>query len=227
MGVTVREPAVAGAFYPAEEARLERQLDRLVTLESQRHSLLACVSPHAGYVYSGAVAGGLFGHLDLPRRILVIGPNHTGIGREAAVAPHSSWDTPLGPQEVDHALAELLTAADPTFVLDSDAHWREHSIEVQLPFILHRRPDALVLPICVSHFGLDRCLKLGEAIAEVAGQLEEPLGIVASSDMTHYRPDAVARDQDHRAIEAALSRSPEALYETVHREGITPLKEIL
>ena len=97
----------------------------------------------------------------------------------------------------------------------------EHSIEVQLPFIRRRRPDDEVLPVCVKHLDLERCLRLGAIIASVADGLDEPLGIVASSDMTHYRPDDVARDQDHRAIEAALSRSPEALYETVHREGIT------
>lgn len=221
MSVSVREPVVAGAFYPMDRATLERQLDQLVAADPERHRLIACVAPHAGYIYSGGVAGKLFGHLELPRRILVLGPNHTGIGAEAAIAPHTRWDTPVGSQEVDRALADLLIAADSTFALDADAHWREHSVEVQLPFIRRRRPDALVLPVCVKHLDLARCLRLGAAIAAVANELEEPLGIVASSDMTHYRPEDIARDQDHLAIRAALRRSPEDLYETVHREGIT------
>jgi AmmeMemoRadiSam system protein B len=221
MDLTVREPAVAGAFYPMDRGALERQLDQMVPAETQRHDLLACVAPHAGYVYSGGVAGKLFGHLVLPGRVLVLGPNHTGAGAHVAVAPHASWHTPLGPQAVDRDLADRLISADPAFELDAGAHWREHSIEVQLPFLRRRRPDVAVLPVCVGHLDLAGCLRLGAAVAAVAAELDEPLGIVASSDMTHYRPDDVARDQDHRAIEAALDRSPEALYETVHREGIT------
>ncbi len=221
MSVFVRQPAVAGAFYPTDPPTLERQLDQLVAADPVRHSLLACVAPHAGYIYSGAVAGKLFGHLDLPRRILVLGPNHTGVGAQVAVSPHEQWNTPLGPQTVDRELAALLLAADPGLALDADAHWREHSIEVQLPFLRRRRPDVEVLPICIQHLDLDRCLELGATIAAVSDGLDEPLGIVASSDMTHYRPDDVARDQDHRAIEAVLDRNPEALYETVHRDGIT------
>jgi AmmeMemoRadiSam system protein B len=122
---------------------------------------------------------------------------------------------------VDRDLADRLLSADASLELDDGAHWREHSVEVQLPFLRWRRPDVEVLPVCVRHLELDRCLKLGATIAAVAAELDEAVGIVASSDMTHYRPDDVARDQDHRAIQEALSRSPEALYETVHRGGIT------
>ncbi len=221
MNEPAREPAVAGAFYPMDRSTLERQLDQLVATEAERHDLLACVAPHAGYIYSGGVAGRLFGHLNLPRRIVLLGPNHTGMGAEVAIAPHAQWDTPLGPQQVDRTLADLLLAADPTLSLDSGAHRREHSIEVLLPFISRRRGDVEVLPICVKHLDLDRCLQLGATIAAVSDALDEPLGIVASSDMTHFQPEDVARDQDHRAIEAVLARSPESLYEVVHRDGIT------
>ncbi len=221
MNPAVREPAVAGTFYPVDPAELERRLDHLVAVEPQRHQLLACVSPHAGYIYSGDVAGRLFGHLDVPRRVVVMGPNHTGMGADVSVAPHDQWQTPLGPQPVDRELAEELMTRDPEAIGDANAHWREHSVEVQLPFLRRRRPDVSVLPIALKHLSLERCYRLGETLAALADELAEPLGIVASSDMTHYRPDDVARDLDHQAISALLARSPEDLYETVHRVGIS------
>jgi AmmeMemoRadiSam system protein B len=221
MKASVRETAVAGAFYPMHPGDLQRQLDRLVPAEETRHRLLACISPHAGYVYSGGVAGRLFGHLDLPERIVVMGPNHTGVGASVAVAPHAEWDTPLGPQPVDRELAERIQARFPEASPDAGAHWKEHSIEVQLPFLRKRRGDIRVLPICLKHLDLEACLRLGRALAEVVAELEEPVGIVASSDMTHYQPDEVARSLDRKAIDAALARDPAALYEVVHREGIT------
>jgi AmmeMemoRadiSam system protein B len=221
MSATVREPTVAGAFYPMVAAELERQLDALVATQTERHRLLACISPHAGYVYSGGVAGKLFGHLELPRRVVVLGPNHTGAGMAVAVAPHRQWLTPLGPLKVDRDLARLLVRHFPTAEFDDRAHWREHSIEVQLPFLMKRRHDIEVLPVCLQHLSADQCLRLGAALAEVVNAAGEPIGIVASSDMTHYQPDAIARRLDQLAIDAALARDPRLLYDTVHREGIT------
>ena len=221
MSATVREPSVAGAFYPMVAADLERQLNTLVATQAERHQLLACISPHAGYVYSGGVAGKLFGHLELPRRVVVLGPNHTGAGRAVAVAPHRQWTTPLGPQKVDRELAEHLVQHFPTAEFDDRAHWREHSIEVQLPFLMKRRSDIEVLPVCLQHLSAEQCLRLGAALAEVVAGAGEPVGIVASSDMTHYQPDEIARKLDQLAIDAALAREPRRLYDTVHREGIT------
>ena len=221
MTLSVREPAVAGAFYPGTAAHLDRQLDQLMPSDAAPHPLLACVAPHAGYVYSGRVAGQLFGHLELPRRVVVMGPNHTGLGAPVAVAPDDAWATPLGPVPLDRELGELLLARHPDACRDPVAHRREHSIEVQLPFLLRRRPDVTVLPVCLKHLGYAGCERLGESLAVIADELGEPLGIVASSDMTHYRPDAEARDLDHLAIVQMLARDPAGLYETVHREGIT------
>lgn len=221
MSTTVRQTTVAGSFYPIVEDELHRELNRLVPVEEERHDLLACISPHAGYVYSGGVAGKLFGHLDLPRRVVVLGPNHTGSGAEVAVAPHRQWDTPLGPATVDLVFGQRLIERYPGAELDDRAHWREHSIEVQLPFLMNRLPDLQVVPVCLQHLTVTDCLRLGDAIVAVIQELEEPVGIVASSDMTHYQPDSVARQLDHMAIDAALARDPERLYHTVHSEGIS------
>jgi AmmeMemoRadiSam system protein B len=200
---------------------LTRQLDEMMSADAERHDLLACIAPHAGYVYSGGVAGKLFGHLDLPQRVIVMGPNHTGAGAEVAVAPHRRWSTPLGPQPVDQELGQRLVQASPSAEFDDRAHWREHSIEVQLPFLMKRLPEIEILPVCLQHLTYDACVRLGEELADIVEDLGEPVGIVASSDMTHYRPDGVARQLDQMAIDAALARDPHQLYETVHREGIT------
>ena len=221
MKLSVREPVVAGAFYPGSAAELDTQLDQLMPSGPEPHRLLACIAPHAGYAYSGSVAGKLFGHLELPRRIVVMGPNHTGVGAAIAVAPEDAWSTPLGPQRIDRELGELLLARLPEARLDAGAHRREHSIEVELPFLRRRRPDLVVLPLCLKHLDFAGCRRLGEALATIADELDEPLGIVASSDMTHYRPDAEARSLDHLAIERMLARDAEGLFQTVHREGIT------
>ncbi len=221
MDTSTRPTAVAGAFYPGSSDELERALVALVPDEVAHHDLLACIAPHAGYMFSGSVAGRLYGHLELPRRVIVLGPNHRGSGDPVAVAPHRSWSTPIGPQPIDTELAERLIGAFPAARYDQRAHGREHSIEVQLPFLRRRRSDVVVLPICLAHLSLDDSLALGRAIAEVIAGLDEPVGIVASSDMSHYQPDDEARHLDHMAIEPALKRDPEGLYETVHRNQIT------
>jgi AmmeMemoRadiSam system protein B len=221
MTTSVRATAVAGAFYPAAPQELSRQLDRLIATDQDRHQLLACIAPHAGYVYSGGVAGRLFGHLDVPRRVVVLGPNHTGAGADVSIAPHQQWATPLGAEDVDLDLADRLLQRFPEASLDERAHSREHSIEVQLPFLHHRRPDIQVLPVCLKHLSAAVCVRLGEALAALIGEVNEPIGIVASSDMTHYEPDSLARARDRTAIDAAISLDPRRLYDTVHAEGIT------
>jgi AmmeMemoRadiSam system protein B len=221
MDPSIRQPAVAGAFYPGTKDELERALGTLLPDEGPQHDLLACISPHAGYLYSGTVAGRLFAHLKIPRRVIVIGPNHTGAGDHIAVAPHASWNTPFGDQPVDTELARMLIEAVPVAELDPRAHGREHSIEVQLPFLMRRRDDLLVLPICLKQLGYTDCAELGAILATMIGELGEPVGIVASSDMTHYKADEVARVQDRLAIDAALERDPKKLFDTVYGEGIT------
>lgn len=221
MEQTVRSTAVAGAFYPGTRQELESQLYSLVPDEVAHHELLACISPHAGYFYSGGVAGRLYAHLAVPRRVIIFGPNHTGLGARVAVAPHEEWSTPLGEQPVDSELAQRLVDAFPAAELDPRAHWREHSIEVQLPFLMRRRRDLKIVPVVVKHLDLDECVALGGVIAELINDVDEPVGIVASSDMSHYQPDEIARTLDHMAIDAALERDPAALFETVHREEIT------
>lgn len=221
MNATERAAAVAGAFYPGSRRELEHELVSLIPEATVRHELLACVSPHAGYVYSGGVAGRLFAHLVIPKRVIVLGPNHTGAGARVAVAPHRRWRTPLGDQAVDTELASAVVEAVPMAEFDVRAHRREHSIEVQLPFLRSRRRRVEVLPICLGPLSLDECLDLGHALAMIIHELHEPVGIVASSDMSHFEPDDVTRARDRLAIDAVLRRDPRELFETVRREHIS------
>jgi AmmeMemoRadiSam system protein B len=221
MQEAVRQPVVAGMFYPGTEHALRRQLESLIVFDPNPHQCLGCIAPHAGYVYSGQVAGRLYGHLVLPRRIIVLGPNHTGGGVPISVAPEPAWGTPLGDVPIDQDLRRGVLDQVPAARSESGAHRREHSIEVQLPFLKLRRPDLTVLPVVLAHLDLDDCLSLGEALATVVVQSDEPVAIVASSDMTHYEPDAEARERDALAIEAVLSMNPGQLFETVHRHRIT------
>jgi AmmeMemoRadiSam system protein B len=221
MSTTTREPAVAGAFYPLTADALKGQVTEMLTIDDQPHELLVCVAPHAGYVYSGPVAGKVYGHLQIPQKVLVLGPNHTGLGPMVSVAPHSQWQTPLGPIPVDRDLAAQILAAYPSAESDPQAHWREHSIEVQLPFLQARQPGISFVPICLKHLSLDDCLRLGEALAKVMSDCTEPVGVVVSSDMSHYETDEVARTLDHKAIDAALTLRPQNLFDTVRINQIS------
>ncbi len=216
-----RQPAVAGMFYPADPRTLERDLQRYMPDDDAQHDLLGCIAPHAGYMYSGAVAGRLYSHLRFPRRVVILGPNHTGLGRPVSLAPSGTWITPLGEETVDTDLASLLREEFPRAELDAGAHRREHSIEVQVPFLQVRTRALQVLPICLQHLPVEDCLELGRALARTVERAGEPVGVIASSDMSHYEPDAVAREHDHRAIDAALTLDPVDLYRTVHDHRIS------
>ncbi len=221
MEFTLREPVVAGTFYPGSAAQLERELGQLIEVREDRHRLLACIAPHAGYVYSGGVAGELFGHLDVPRRVIVLGPNHTGVGAPVSVAPHERWRTPAGKIVVDRTLAQKIVDRAYAATFDPQAHLQEHSLEVQIPFLLARQPDLEIVPICLTHLRLEDCLDLAHVLVRVIRDSGEEVGIVASSDMSHYLPDSDARRLDRKAIDCAVALDPVALYETVHKEGIT------
>jgi hypothetical protein len=213
-----REPAVAGRFYTAEPAALRRQLDRFLAADGQRVRAKGIVAPHAGYVYSGAVAGAVYARVEIPPRVVVLGPNHTGLGRPAALWPGGAWRLPSGDVAVDPDLTAAL-AASPLVERDPEAHLLEHSLEVQLPFLARARPDVAIAALCLGPLDLETCVALGEHVARAAAAAGAL--VVASSDMSHYIPAERAREKDHRAIERILALDPAGLYDVVRRERIT------
>lgn len=218
----LRAPAVAGRFYPANAATLDRDVKRYLQASGRaprRH--LAVMAPHAGYVYSGAVAGAVFADTEVPARVVVLAPNHTGRGRPGALWPAGAFLLPGGEVPVDGELCELLLAGCDRLEIDREAHRHEHALEVELPFLRARRPDVKVTPVILGGLDGDACVAIGEALARVGGALGEEVLVVASSDMSHYLPDGEARRIDRRALEPLLQLDPEGLYRRVRDEDIS------
>ena len=216
-----RDPAVAGQFYPGEKDLLLAELARLVVPREPKLKAIGVVSPHAGYMYSGGVAGLLFGGIELPSTVIVLCPNHTGRGEPLAMYPDGSWVTPLGNVPVNACLASIMLEEVPDLAADAVAHWFEHSLEVQLPFLQYMRPDVTIVPICIGFSGFDRCTSLGEGIARAIQQFGEEVLIVASSDMSHYEPVETAREKDRSALHELLSLNAEGLVRVCREQRIT------
>lgn len=217
----IRQPAVAGQFYPGSSAELDRAVRKMTREVPERIRARGIVVPHAGYVYSGAVAGEVFSAVELPERHVIFCPNHTGMGADAAVMTRGAWRMPWGEVPIDEEFAGRLLAASPLLAEDAAAHRREHSLEVQLPFLRRFLPSFRFVPVALSHLGLEECRSLGETVARAVAADPVPTLLIASSDMTHYEPDAAARRKDQRAIARILAVDPEGLYRTVRSEGIT------
>jgi AmmeMemoRadiSam system protein B len=221
MHSTVRHPAVAGRFYPRDPGTLLQDVQSYLSFQATRTAALGCIVPHAGYIYSGAVAGAVYAQIDLPQRCIVLCPNHTGKGRPLAIMSSGAWETPLGLAPIDSSLGEALKKRFPLLTEDADAHRSEHAIEVELPFLQSRRPDFTFVPIALGTRQFDTLEKLGEALAETVGAQADRILIVASSDMNHYENDAVTRIKDHNAIEQILSLDARGLFDVVMKEEIS------
>ncbi len=217
----IRRPVVAGRFYPGDPASLGRELSRLIPSGMERVEALAVVSPHAGYIYSGHVAGAVFGQVEVPARVVVLGPNHTGLGARAAVMATGVWETPLGRIPVDEELSGLLLARSRVVEADVQAHAYEHSLEVQLPFIQAVRHDFSLLPICLQYLDYGECVEVGEALAETIAEVGGGVLMVASTDMTHYEPHETAKAKDALALARIEALDPKGLYDTVRDHSIS------
>jgi MEMO1 family protein len=216
-----RLPAVAGRFYPSDPVELAQQVKKYSASDESKVSALGCVVPHAGYMYSGHVAGAVYSSLEIPARCILIGPRHFPRGESMAILSSGGWQTPLGAATIDSALAAELVHACPRLREDAVAHEREHSLEVQLPFLQQMVGDFRFVPIVL---GIDRyplLEELGRAIAKVIQAQNEKILVIASSDMNHYESDAITRLKDNRAIERILALDPRGLYDIVRNEGIS------
>jgi AmmeMemoRadiSam system protein B len=220
---TVRHPAVAGRFYPADGSALIQQVSSYLTQTPNQTPLraLGCIAPHAGYMYSGHVAGAVFAALEVPHLCLVMCPNHTGIGRPLAIVSEGAWKTPLGNVPIASAFAAALKQRCPLLREDSSAHRGEHAIEVELPFLQTRQPQLEFVPIALGTGQFDALKQLGDAIADTIAAHNEPVLIVASSDMNHYESDAITRAKDQLAIAPILALDPRALYNVVTQRQIS------
>lgn len=217
----VRQPAVAGQFYSGDAAQLRADLAKLVVTPGRKEKALGVVVPHAGYLYSGAVAGEVYGRIEVPRSVIILGPNHHGIGARAALYPEGEWLTPLGSVPIDTELARLVRQHAPLVREDTTAHHYEHSLEVQVPFLQFVRPDVTIVPICLGFGDFTSCRWLGRGIAAAVRAFGDGVLIVASSDMTHYESAAAARAKDDEALHELFALNPEGLLRVCDDKDIT------
>lgn len=213
-----RPPAVAGMFYEAVPERLRAQVSACFDAnppEETKERFIGAVVPHAGLVYSGHVAAAFYALAELPKRFIILCPNHTGAGHFAAINREGVWRMPFGEVVIDTPLADALMAKSKLLAEDSRAHAREHSLEVQLPFLQQLLGDFAFVPICLGAHRYDFAEEIGNAIASVIKESDESIGILASSDLNHYEDQNETLRKDSLAIAAVLQRDPRELWRVV------------
>lgn len=217
----IRRAAVAGSFYPGTRELLRAQAADLITWDLQTVRAIGAVVPHAGYLYSGRVAGAVYARLTFPDVFVILGPNHTGIGAGVAIMADGTWETPMGQVPIDTELARAILQNSRTIEEDDLGHRREHSIEVQLPLLQAcGRPFSFV-PICLFSSEYAVCQDVGLAVAQAIAGSDRSVLMVASTDMSHYVSREQAKAKDHLAIDAVVACDPQRLHRVVRREGIT------
>ncbi|RJQ48250.1 MAG: AmmeMemoRadiSam system protein B [Nitrospiraceae bacterium] len=216
-----RKPAVAGQFYPSSPAKLNEQVKGYTQEHAVKKHAIGIVSPHAGLMYSGAVAGAVFSKIRFPHTFILIGPNHTGMGSPVSVFTSGSWQMPTGELQINEDIALRITENCEVAEADALAHMMEHSLEVQLPFILYHSSEVRIVPIIIMSESLEVCRSVGRSIAHAAKSSSVSVTIAASSDMSHYVTDSIAHSKDQKAIDKVLALDPEGLYDTVKKEGIS------
>ncbi len=222
MSSAIRPPAVAGRFYPGHSEELLREVRQFAPRTcTARISAIGCVAPHAGYIYSGHVAGAVYSQLEIPEHCVILCPNHTGRGVPLSIMASTIWQTPLGEVAASTDLASQLLRHFPALEEDSAAHRTEHAVEVQLPFLQAQQKNLQIVPIAIGTSDFDALRGLGEALADVIGTSDENTLIVASSDMNHYESDAITRVKDNKAIDRVLARDARGLWEVVMNEDIS------
>ncbi len=217
----IRQPAVAGSFYPADRAELSAQIDSFLTAEHEPQSVKGLIVPHAGYFYSGSVAGEIFAGSVIPEQVVLFGPNHHGAGHDIAVSTADAWATPLGDIPVSTDLRERLLNDVSGLFADERAHQYEHSLEVMLPFLFKRQPELQIVPIALGRLSLEECLQLGSEIAQVLTGWKKQVLLLASSDMNHFLSAEKTEKLDAMAISAMTDFNPRQLYKVVVENHIS------
>jgi len=216
-----RSPIVAGQFYPLGAAAIEKQISEFIEKAAVKTNALGIVAPHAGYIYSGAVAGSVYSRIEPRPTYIIIGPNHTGNGKPYSIMSEGAWSMPQGEVEIDSDLAKGLLRNSEFLEEDFLAHAYEHSIEVQLPFLQYFKKAFKFVPIIVSYAQGHIYKAIGGEIAKAIKDSGKNALIIASSDMTHYEAQEDARYKDMKAIEALLKLDEEELIKTVEKLDIS------
>jgi len=201
----VRRPSVAGQFYSGTESALKKELSLLIDNKARKVDCLGVISPHAGYIYSGGVAGKVLSRIKFKDSFVILGPNHTGMGEHFAILSKGSWQTPIGDVGIDEELAEYIIKESTYIKEDPGAHIHEHSIEVQLPFLQYIKNAIKFVPIVVAQADLKTYRAIGKELAGAINKSGKKVVMIASTDMTHYEAHESAKEKDKRAIDAILA----------------------
>ncbi len=217
----IRQPVVAGRFYSDNPRRLRSDLESFLSEAKPREKVLGIIAPHAGYIYSGIVAGAVYSRVEIPDTVIILGPNHTGVGSMAALYPDGEWITPLGRAQINSSLAGLVKAKCSLVKEDASAHRNEHSLEVHLPFLQYLNPNVTIVPLCLGFSDFATCRSLGTGLAQSIKEYGSRVLIVASSDMTHYESAVSASRKDEMALNEVMKLNPEGLLTVCRREAVS------
>jgi AmmeMemoRadiSam system protein B len=230
----IRRPTQAGAFYEGNAEALKKQIENCFLQEigpkkrpkvntNGHRDVLGLVCPHAGYMYSGAVAANAYYELaqdGKPDTVVILGPNHTGYGSGLALMNEGVWRTPLGDVEVDGETANRIVEETRLVDVDDLAHRFEHSIEVQLPFLQYLYGSGFkFVPICFQLQDLSSAVEVGKALVEVLA--DKNAVVIASSDMTHYEPQGNAEAKDLAALKAVEAMDEKLFYSIIEARHVT------
>lgn len=219
----IRSAVVAGQFYLGSAEGLNKQIEALIDPQAKKQDVIACILPHAGYMYSGRVAAQTLSRVNLKDKIILLGPNHTGLGMPFSIMTSGGWETPLGIVPINEGLAKKILSRSQYLKEDMLAHLDEHSLEVELPFLQYFRPDFSIVPIAFLSSDISVLKQIGKEIALAIVDLknESSTLIIASSDMTHYEPQDQAKKKDFEAIQAILELNENKLTEKIQRLNIS------
>jgi len=218
----IRRPAVAGQFYPASSQDLKNQISSFVDKGINKTDAIGCILPHAGYMYSGSVAAKTLSGINIKDKIILLGPNHTGFGAAFSIMTEGTWQTPLGEIKIDSELAKKILKNSKYLEDDASAHTYEHSLEVELPILQYFKTDFEIVPIAFLSDDANALKNTGKDIACALKESDyKNTLLVASSDMTHYEPQALAEKKDKEAIEAILELNEDKLTERIRSLNIS------
>ncbi len=214
-----REAVVKGYFYPSSRDKIIKMFGEWNSPAENRYNSLMAIVPHAGYIYSGEIAFKTLTQMVLKKRIILMGPNHTGFGQRVSIYPEGSWETPFGDIEIDGDLVGELVGAG--FKTDTLAHMKEHSLEVILPMIKYLKNDCKIVPITISYLRYDECEVVAEKMYEVIKHYADDITILVSSDFNHFEDENTTHKKDELAIKAILELNPKGLYDVVKDKDIS------
>jgi AmmeMemoRadiSam system protein B len=207
----IRSAVAAGRFYPDSASEISEIMETLVDKNAQKEAVIGLLMPHAGYPYSGPVAGATISRARLKDTFIIIGPSHTGLGQPFSIMTEGKWQTPLGEVEIDSKLGKELLATSDYLQEDEAAHLYEHAVEVQIPFLQYLKPDIKIVPIILAYATAEVYKEIGRDIARSIRESKGKAVIIASGDMTHYEPQASAEEKDNQAIQAMLKLDEDEL----------------